>query len=55
MAGPTGFIEKEKRPRSLSYRLHDALNVPLVGALSVLCVAGIAVGLALLGERTTGG
>uniref|UniRef100_A0A7S0SFH6 TLC domain-containing protein n=1 Tax=Mantoniella antarctica TaxID=81844 RepID=A0A7S0SFH6_9CHLO len=27
--------------RSLSYRLHDALNVPLVGALSLLCIAGM--------------
>lgn len=27
--------------RSLSYRLHDTLNVPLVGGLSVLCIAGL--------------
>mmetsp|Transcript_28495 Transcript_28495/g.70231 ORF Transcript_28495/g.70231 Transcript_28495/m.70231 type:complete len:220 (+) Transcript_28495:117-776(+) len=27
--------------RSLSYRLHDALNVPLVGALSVMCFGGL--------------
>ena len=27
--------------RSLSYRLHDALNVPLVGALSLMCIGGL--------------
>ena len=30
-----------KRQRSLSYRLHDALNVPLVGGLSVMCILGL--------------
>ena len=30
-----------KKQRSLSYRLHDALNVPLVGGLSVMCILGL--------------
>jgi hypothetical protein len=30
-----------KMTRSLSYRLHDALNIPLVGALSSMCIAGL--------------
>ena len=29
------------KQRSLSYRLHDALNVPLVGGLSVMCILGL--------------
>jgi len=29
------------KKRSLSYRLHDALNVPLVGGLSVMCILGL--------------
>ena len=33
-------MEEKKKQRSLSYRLHDALNVPLVGILSVMCVLG---------------
>lgn len=34
-------IQDRKKQRSLSYLLHDALNVPLVGALSFMCIAGI--------------
>jgi|TARA_B100001540_G_C15594139_1_gene545456 hypothetical protein len=30
-----------EKTRSLSYRLHDALNVPLVGGLSVMCILGL--------------
>ena len=37
MAGDDG----KPKQRSLSYRVHDALNVPLVGALSFMCIAGI--------------
>ena len=37
MSGDDG----KPKQRSLSYRLHDALNVPLVGALSFMCIAGI--------------
>jgi hypothetical protein len=31
----------EKSQRSLSYRVHDALNVPLVGGLSIMCILGL--------------
>ena len=35
---PTDVPKKE---RSLSYRLHDALNVPLVGGLAIMCILGL--------------
>ncbi|EEH59834.1 uncharacterized protein MICPUCDRAFT_64675 [Micromonas pusilla CCMP1545] len=38
---PPAATASPKMPRSLSYRLHDALNVPLVGALSSMCIAGL--------------
>ena len=36
------MVEEKKKQRSLSYRLHDALNVPLVGILSAMCILGMA-------------
>jgi hypothetical protein len=38
---PPAATASPKMPRSLSYRLHDALNIPLVGALSSMCIAGL--------------
>ena len=35
---PTDVPKKE---RSLSDRLHDALNVPLVGGLAIMCILGL--------------
>ena len=29
------------KQRSLSYRLHDALNIPCVGGLSLMCILGL--------------
>ena len=33
--------DEPKKQRSLSYRLHDALNVPLVGGLAIMCILGL--------------